>query len=154
MAHNQTSALFLISLLLFAAAAALAHGQLSLGGLKVGGQLCCTSTGNCPGQGVPGAIVNLNCNILGATTTVGQATTNANGSFNITVPALTGLVLGLPIVPCVAAVQLPLDGVVCPVLSTTQGVLSSVVQSVDTVVSTVLGLVQNATAVGFIRMGV
>ncbi|KAK4412758.1 hypothetical protein Salat_2923000 [Sesamum alatum] len=151
MPHNH---LFLISLLLFATAAPLAHGQINLGGLTVGGQLCCTSTGNCPGQGVPGAVVNLLCNILGGTTTVGQATTNANGSFNITVPALAGLVLGLPIVPCVAGIQLPLEAVVCPVLSATQGVLSSVVQSVDTVVSTALGLVQNATAVGFIRMGV
>ncbi|KAL2232918.1 UNVERIFIED_CONTAM: hypothetical protein Sindi_1471800 [Sesamum indicum] len=152
MAHNQTSALFLISLL-FAAAEPLVHGQISLGGLTVGGQLCCTSTGNCPGQGVPGVPVNLTCNILGATTTVGQATTDANGSFNITVPAPTGLILGLPLLPCLAGVQLPLASVVCPVLSTTGGVLSSVVQSVDTIVSGTLGLVQNATTVGFIRLG-
>ncbi|KAI3459659.1 hypothetical protein Pfo_016322, partial [Paulownia fortunei] len=41
-----------------------------------------------------------------------------------------GLILGLPILPCVASVRLPLDSVVCPVLSTTNGVLASVVQSI------------------------
>ncbi|KAI3459660.1 hypothetical protein Pfo_016323 [Paulownia fortunei] len=155
MAYNRASALFLIALVLFAATNPLAQGLgITLRGLSVGGQLCCTSTGNCPGQGVAGAAVSLNCTILGVSTTVGQTTTNANGSFNITVPALTGLILGLPILPCVASVRLPLDSVVCPVLSTTNGVLASVVQSVGTLLTSTLGLIQNATIVGFVNVGI
>ncbi|GFQ04426.1 hypothetical protein PHJA_002586500 [Phtheirospermum japonicum] len=151
MSYNRVHALFLISLL-FAASNPLVHGQvITLGGLTVGGNLCCTPTGNCPGQGVAGSLVSLNCTILGATVTVGQATTNANGTFNITVPAIAGLILGLPIVPCVASVQLPLSSVVCPVLSTTNGVLASAIRSVGTIVTTTLGLIQNATIAGFVR---
>ncbi|KAG8372225.1 hypothetical protein BUALT_Bualt12G0044400 [Buddleja alternifolia] len=63
-------------------------------GITLNGTLCCTATGNCPGQGVAGALVSLNCTVLGATVNLGQATTNANGTFNITVPAVRGIVLG------------------------------------------------------------
>ncbi|KAG8372224.1 hypothetical protein BUALT_Bualt12G0044300 [Buddleja alternifolia] len=152
MAYNYASALFLISLL-FAASNPLANGQiLTLRGLSVTGRLCCTPTGNCPGQGVNGALVRLNCTILGSNVTVGQGTTNVNGNFNITVGALTGLILGLPTLPCVAVVQLPLNNVVCPVLSTTNGVLASALQSVGTVVTSLLGLVQNFVLNGFFRI--
>ncbi|KAL3632630.1 hypothetical protein CASFOL_025614 [Castilleja foliolosa] len=150
MSYNRVHALFLISLL-FAASNPLVHGQIiNLGGLTVGGTLCCTPTGNCPGgQGVAGSLVSLNCSILGSTVTVGQATTNANGTFNITVPGIAGLVLGLPIVPCTASVQLPLSSVVCPVLSTANGLLVSAIQSLGTIVTSALGLIQNATIIGF-----
>ncbi|KAG8372221.1 hypothetical protein BUALT_Bualt12G0043900 [Buddleja alternifolia] len=154
MAYNYASALFLIALL-FVASNPLANGQiLTLRGLSVTGRLCCTPTGNCPGQGVSGALVRLNCTILGSNVTVGQGTTNVNGNFNITVGALTGLILGLPTLPCVAVVQLPLNNVVCPVLSTTNGVLASALQSVGTVVTSLLGLVQNFVLNGFFRISV
>ncbi|KAL2228916.1 UNVERIFIED_CONTAM: hypothetical protein Sindi_1871300 [Sesamum indicum] len=105
MASTCTSALFIVALLLFTTHG---HGQL-LPGLVVNGRLCCTSTGNCPGQGVNGTVVKLNCtNLLGVSTTVGQSTTNTTGSFSITVPRLISLVAGIPTIPCVVTVQLPL----------------------------------------------
>ncbi|CAA0809791.1 Unknown protein [Striga hermonthica] len=101
MAHNRALALFLVALVFAAASNPLAHGlQLNVTGLTISGQLCCRPTGNCPGQGVSGALVSLNCtNFLGVTTTVGQTTTGINGTFNITVPGLTNLLRGLPNLP-------------------------------------------------------
>ncbi|GER51957.1 pollen Ole e 1 allergen and extensin family protein [Striga asiatica] len=113
--------------------------MVTLNGLIVGGQLCCTSTGNCPRQVVSGALISLNCTILGVTTTVGQTTTDINGSFNITVRALIGLVLGLPSPPCIVSVRLPLDSIVCPMLSTVDGALVSTVRSVGTIVTSAFG---------------
>ncbi|KAK4428479.1 hypothetical protein Salat_1147500 [Sesamum alatum] len=153
MASATTSALFLVALLLFTTHG---HGQgIVLPSLRVTGGLCCTSTGNCPGQGINGTVVRLNCtNILGVTTTVGQSTTNATGFFNISVPSITGILLGLPTIPCAVSVQLPLNATICPVLSTTTGVLASAVQSVGTVVNTTLGTVLNVVITGFIRLTV
>ncbi|KAL9154886.1 hypothetical protein ABFS82_10G146800 [Erythranthe guttata] len=125
--NNRISTICLISLLLFAAASTPpAHGQvITLRGLSVSGSLCCTPTGNCPGRGIPGVPVSLNCTIVGVGARVlGRNTTNVNGTFNITVPAITGLILGLPTLPCLAIVQLPLNSTVCPPLSTINGVLA------------------------------
>ncbi|CAA0809792.1 Unknown protein [Striga hermonthica] len=155
MAHNRALALFLVALV-FAASNPLAHGlQLNVTGLTVSGQLCCTPTGNCPGQGVSGALVSLNCtNFLGVTTTVGQTTTGINGTFNITVPGLTSLLRGLPnLLPCVASVQLPLDPAICPVLSTVNGTLVATVSFVGIVVSALLGFVASFLAGAFTFLG-
>ncbi|KAG8367772.1 hypothetical protein BUALT_Bualt16G0107500 [Buddleja alternifolia] len=154
MVYTSSSTYFFFALLLLAIANyPLAHGiGISFSGLSVSGQLCCTSTRNCPSQGVGGVVVQLNCTILGTSTTVGQATTNATGSFNITTPAITGLILGQPLVPCVASVQLPLEAAVCPLLSTTNGALVSTVQSVGTLATNVFGLVQNAILSGFTKL--
>ncbi|CAA0809793.1 Unknown protein [Striga hermonthica] len=154
MAHNCALALLLIALV-FATSNPLAHAlQLNVTGLTVSGQLCCTPTGNCPGQGVSGALVSLNCtNILGVTTTVGQTTTGINGTFNITVPGLTSLLRGLPNLPCVASVQLPLDPAICPVLSTVNGTLVATVSFFGIVLSAVLGLVASFFAGAFTFLG-
>ncbi|KAL7099107.1 hypothetical protein ACP275_09G061600 [Erythranthe tilingii] len=147
MAYNRASALFLIAVLFAAASNPLAHGQLlTVRGLTVSGSLCYTPTGNCPGQGIPG--VNLNCTILGVSTVVGRGITGVKGSFNITVPAITGFILALPTLPCVATVQLPLSPVVCPVLNATTGILVATVNSVGTLFTSVLGLVRAATDKG------
>ncbi|KAK4428476.1 hypothetical protein Salat_1147200 [Sesamum alatum] len=112
-----------------------------------------TSTGNCPEQGINGTVVRQNCtNILGVTTTVSQSTTNATGFFNISLPSITGILFGLPTIPCVVSVQLPSNATVCPVLSTTTGVLASAVQSVGTVVNTTVGAPLNRVITGFIRL--
>ncbi|KAI3446594.1 hypothetical protein Pfo_029532 [Paulownia fortunei] len=151
MACNSISPFFLI-VLLFAVATPLAHGGLigRINGLSVSGQLCCTSTGNCPGQGLVGVVVRLNCRrIAGVSTTLGQNTTDVNGSFNITVLRPQGLILGLPLIPCVVTVQLPLNATVCSALSTTNGVLVSAVRGVGTTVSGTLGRIQLATATDF-----
>ncbi|KAG6424307.1 hypothetical protein SASPL_114722 [Salvia splendens] len=149
----NTSALFFAALLLLAAVSPARGAGIFLNGLTVNGQLCCTSTGNCPGQGVGGVPIVLNCtNIFGGTTTAGRTTTTDTGSFNFTVP-LVGLILG-NIIPCTVGVQLPLESVACPVLSATTGTLSSTVQSIGTVVTSVLGLLQNATITGFTHLGV
>ncbi|KAG8372230.1 hypothetical protein BUALT_Bualt12G0044900 [Buddleja alternifolia] len=157
MAYNCASALFLIALL-FAASNPLANGQLLPNplprGITLNGTLCCTATGNCPGQGVAGALVSLNCTVLGATVNLGQATTNANGTFNITVPAVRGIVLGHSVIPCVTAVRLPLNNVACPVLSTANGVLASALESVGTLVTSALGLVQNVRLTGFVNVNI
>ncbi|GER51955.1 S-acyl fatty acid synthase thioesterase [Striga asiatica] len=141
MAHNCGLALFLIALV-FAASNPLAHGQqLNVTGLTVSGRLCCTPTGNCPGQGVPGALVSLNCtNFLGGgTITVGQTRTSINGTFNITVPRLTGLDLrGFPNISCVASVNLPLNSAICPVLSTVNGTLVATLSLVEILLSETL----------------
>ncbi|KAL3632594.1 hypothetical protein CASFOL_025578 [Castilleja foliolosa] len=154
--NNRVSALILIALL-FAASYPLGHGQnITLDGLRVNGRLCCTPTGNCPvqgGQGVAGVPVTLNCTIFGVSTTLGRATTNTNGTFNINVPALTGLILGFPIVPCVASTQLPFDStVICPTLSTVNGTLVSAIRSAGTFFNQTIGTVQNATLTGFINL--
>ncbi|KAL3632596.1 hypothetical protein CASFOL_025580 [Castilleja foliolosa] len=154
--NNRISAVILIALL-FAASYPQAQGQnITLNGLRVNGRLCCTPTGNCPvqgGQGVAGVPVTLNCTIFGASTTLGRATTNTNGTFNINVPALTGLILGFPIVPCVASTQLPFDStVICPALSTVNGTLVSAIRSAGTFFNQTIGTIQNATLTGFINL--
>ncbi|KAG8372232.1 hypothetical protein BUALT_Bualt12G0045600 [Buddleja alternifolia] len=154
MAYNRFYALFLVSLLLFAASNPQVHGAWRNWplGLSVSDQLCCTSTGNCPGQGIGGAVVSLNCTILGVSTTVGQNTTDVNGSFNITVPAITGLVIGLLRIPCVAIVQLPLNATTCPLLSTASGILTSAIRPVGRpVLTSAFGLVRIGTIVRFVR---
>ncbi|KAL7097598.1 hypothetical protein ACP275_10G154600 [Erythranthe tilingii] len=150
--NNGATAFFLISLLFAAASTPLAHGQsLTVRGLTVIGSLCCTPTGNCPGQGVAGVPVSLNCTLVGGSARVlGTGVTDANGRFNITLPALTGLILGQPFVPCVTTVQLPLSTVICPALNTTTGLLAAAVQSAGTVFTSTLGLIQNATITGFV----
>ncbi|KAL7138240.1 hypothetical protein ABFS83_10G150600 [Erythranthe nasuta] len=124
-------ALLLTAAFLFAAATnPLADGQVVtlLPIRPIGGSLCCTATGNCPGgQPIPGVTINVTCNILGlGSRVIGRGTTNVNGTFNIsTFPVITGLIFGLPSLPCVATVQLPLlSSVVCPLLNTT-GILVS-----------------------------
>ncbi|CAA0822413.1 Unknown protein [Striga hermonthica] len=85
MTQNLASAFFLVSLL-FAASNPPASAQIlpdSVDLLNVAGQLCCTSNGNCPGQGVSGALVSLNSKIHDQTTALAQATTNSNGSFDM-----------------------------------------------------------------------
>ncbi|KAL8041163.1 hypothetical protein ABFX02_10G148700 [Erythranthe guttata] len=144
---NRASAFFLVAFLFVVASTPLAHGQVvTLRGLTVNGSLCCTPSANCPGQGVSGIPVSLNCTIVGVGARVlGSGITNVNGSFNITVPAITGLILGLPMLPCVVTVQLPLSPVVCPVINATTGILAATVNSVGTLVNSTLGLVQAAT---------
>ncbi|KAG6421273.1 hypothetical protein SASPL_117823 [Salvia splendens] len=142
----NTSALFFAALFLLAVASPARGAGIFLNGLTVNGQLCCTSTGNCPGQGVDGVPVVLNCtNIFGSTTTAGRTTTTDTGSFKFTIP-LVGLIFG-NIIPCTVGV------LSSAALSATTGTLSTV-QSVGTVVTGVLGLLQNATITGFSHLGV
>ncbi|CAA0822412.1 Unknown protein [Striga hermonthica] len=148
MAQNCDSALFLVALLLFVASKPLAHAQLPIRPLNVTGQICCTSTGNCPGQGVPRVVVSLNCTILNSTITLGRNTTNANGTFSISVPAVVGTVGSLPLLPCTVSTSLSINRVVCPVLSTINSTLVSALRPI----TIVLGLVQNATATGFFNV--
>ncbi|KAL7138236.1 hypothetical protein ABFS83_10G150300 [Erythranthe nasuta] len=152
--NNGVAAFFLVAFLFVVASTPLANGQvITLRGLTVNGSLCCTPTANCPGQGVAGVPVSLNCTILGVGARVlGSGVTNVNGSFNITVPAITGLILGLPMLPCVVTVQLPLSPVVCPVLNATTGILAATVNSVGTLVNSTLGLVRAATIGGFVNV--
>ncbi|KAL7097595.1 hypothetical protein ACP275_10G154300 [Erythranthe tilingii] len=152
--NNGVPAFFLVAFLFVVASTPLANGQsLTLRGLTVNGSLCCTPSANCPGQGVSGVPVSLNCTILGVGARVlGTGVTNVNGSFNITVPAITGLILGLPMLPCVVTVQLPLSPVVCPVLNATTGILAATVNSVGTLLTSTLGLVQAATIGAFINV--
>ncbi|KAK4428483.1 hypothetical protein Salat_1147900 [Sesamum alatum] len=66
----------------------------------------------------------------------------------------TGILFGLPTIPCVVSVQLRLNATVCPVLSTTTGVLASAVQSVGTVVNTTVGAPLNVVITEFIHLTV
>ncbi|KAL8493603.1 hypothetical protein ACS0TY_024689 [Phlomoides rotata] len=102
----------------------------SILGLNISGIVCCTPTGNCPGPPLVGAIVSLNCSGgLGNTTT-----TNANGSFNLGLNNIPGL-LPLP-VPCNLTVLLPLNQTICSALSTVNGTLTGVTDTLTPVLTT------------------
>lgn len=157
MAYNLTALLlFTAALLLFAFESPSTHVAAdTLNGLTVNGRLCCTANGNCPGQSLAGVGVRLNCTLLGLTTTIiGFGTTDSNGAYTITVPALPGLALGSPLLPCTVNVRLPLEAAVCPVLSTTTGLLVGTLRAVGMVVNAVLGPVQVATVDAYVRLGV
>lgn len=123
MGCNRVTAFFIIA---FLSVAATAHAQTVL---MVSDRLCCTATGNCPGQGLGGQAVRLRCTYpTGATSIVGQSTTNSDGGFRIIVPRAQGLAIhNVLILPCVAFVRLPVDAALCPALSAINGLLQSVV---------------------------
>ncbi|KAL7137803.1 hypothetical protein ABFS83_10G117700 [Erythranthe nasuta] len=148
MAYNRASVIFLIVVHFVAITNRLAHGQLFVGlsNMNFEGRLCCTTTGNCPGQGIPGVPVSITCTINGYTDVAGQGTTDVNGAFNVYVLGITGYFYGLSTIPCVATVQLPLDTVVCPALNTTTGLLSSAFRRNGTANGSL-----KATIVGFVR---
>ncbi|KAL8557131.1 hypothetical protein ACS0TY_004547 [Phlomoides rotata] len=152
--NNNISPPLLISLLLlFATTNPPAHAQIP-GGLIISGKLCCTGTGTCPGPPVSGALVSLNCSspLLGASVDVlGQNITDINGFFNITIPNVLNAV---SLLPCNVVVRLPLDQTVCAVLSTANGLLIATVQSVGTLLTQALGLVQNAKVSAFLRFSI
>lgn len=142
---------------MFSAFSSAAHASFigpTVQALSVTGQLCCTSTGNCPGSPAPRAVVSLSCfNVLTlSSTVVAQNTTDVDGLFTITVPTTPGLILGLSKIPCVVTVQLPLDAAVCPALSAATGVLTGAVQAVGTATTPVLGRVQTARVSVFIQL--
>ncbi|KAL7097113.1 hypothetical protein ACP275_10G122900 [Erythranthe tilingii] len=147
MAYSRASSVFLILVLFVAAATtSLAHGRLDM---NFEGRLCCTTTGNCPGQGVPGVPVEIDCAINGYIETVGQGTTDANGSFNVFVPEINARIPyggRFSAIPCVATVGLPLNTEVCPALSTTTGLLLSAFRRNGSA-----GATFRATIVGFVR---
>ncbi|GER25996.1 pollen Ole e 1 allergen and extensin family protein [Striga asiatica] len=127
MACYSTIALFLVVDLFATTGNGQGPGISTLSGLTVSGRICCTENGTCPGEGVEGAVVRVNCTtrLSGGSTTIAQGTTNASGFFNITIPSLSELQLGQLTHPCVAAVELPLDYTVCSALSDTTGSLVS-----------------------------
>ncbi|KAL7137806.1 hypothetical protein ABFS83_10G118000 [Erythranthe nasuta] len=147
MAYSHASSVFLIVVLFVVAATnPVAHGQPDI---NFEGRLCCTTTGNCPGQGIPGVPVEIDCAINGNIEMVGQGTTDANGAFNVSSVGISRRIpYGGPFsaIPCVATVQLPLNTVVCPALSTTTGLLISAFRR-----NGGLGSLQRATIVGFVR---
>ncbi|KAL7134317.1 hypothetical protein ABFS83_11G018500 [Erythranthe nasuta] len=152
MAACNTAARFSLAamVVVFAAAAALAplaEAQI-FSGLTVSSRVCCTDTGNCPGKALVRTVVKLNCSRgLFSTATVGRRTTTSSGFFNIT-STITGVPLGLPVVPCFAVIQLPVSAAICPALSTVSGALTSAVIGVGSVYGK-LGRLQNATTPGF-----
>ena len=152
MACNPTTLLVFVAALVLLGGASPSSGQV-LNGLIVNGLLCCTGSGNCPGQGLTNVGVRLNCTILGLrNTVVGIGTTNATGGYTITIPALPGLLLGSPLIPCNVNIKLPLDAAICPVLSTTTGLLVGTLRVVGTALNTVLGLVQVATVDVYVHL--
>ncbi|KAH6810333.1 hypothetical protein C2S51_024095 [Perilla frutescens var. frutescens] len=125
-------------------------------GLFVNGTLCCSQNGNCPGSGpLAGVNVTLTCKNLLVATVVGQNITNANGTFSITVPAasLGSFPLLFPSLACVATVQLPVSSAICPALSATSGTLVALLQTVGTITSQTLGLLQALQVVATITLG-
>ncbi|KAL7138241.1 hypothetical protein ABFS83_10G150700 [Erythranthe nasuta] len=151
MAYNQVynpteySALVLVALLFVSATNPLAHGQgVLLRSLTVGGSLCCTPTGNCPGgQPIPGVTVTIIGNVIldgGSAVVGGSGTTDTNEKFRISFPGPIASAFPQIRIPfatiinsffprtTVASVQLPLDSSAgCPMLNTT-GILVSPVQ--------------------------
>lgn len=149
--NRGSSAVCLIIALVFFGAIAEAQ-VLSLKGLNVSGSLCCTPTGNCPGQGLGGVPVRLNCtNLINGSTTVSTTTTNANGGFSFTVPALAGILSRLPALPCNVSVQLPVSSVACPVLNTANRTLTATTTSLGTFINSALGLLLNAAVNRFVN---
>ncbi|CAA0809794.1 Unknown protein [Striga hermonthica] len=143
MAYNRAYTLLLATMLVLAGSGPPTQAQ----DILLSGELCCTPTGNCPGQGVPGVLVSLNCtNTLGGgTIAVSQTRTSINGTFNATVPVLTNLLQGMPVnFTCLAGVRLPLNSTLCPVLSTTNGTLvatGNIVGRVPNATSTLIGCI-------------
>ncbi|KAL1553909.1 hypothetical protein AAHA92_14526 [Salvia divinorum] len=153
MACNPTTLLLFVAALVLLGGASPSSGAI-LNGLTVNGLLCCTGNGNCPGQRLANVGVRLNCTVLGlSSTVVGIGTTNATGGYTITIPALPGLLLGSPLLPCNVNIKLPLDAAVCPVLSATTGFLVGTLHVVGTVFNTVLGLVQVASVDAYVHVG-
>lgn len=155
--NNHASPFFLIALILFSTTNPPTLAQILpvlTTGLTVSGNLCCTSTGTCPGPPVSGALISLNCSspLLGASAVLGQNSTDIKGRFNITVANALNAIGILP--ACNVVVQLPLDRTVCLVLSTANGVLIGTVQSVGTLLTQALGLVQSATVSPFLRFSI
>ncbi|KAL8491080.1 hypothetical protein ACS0TY_022924 [Phlomoides rotata] len=106
-------------------------------GLNITGIVCCTPTGNCPGPPLVGANVSLICSGgLGNTTTT---TTNANGSFNLGL--INNILGGLLPLPCNLTVSLPLNQTICPILSTVNGTLTGVTDTLTPVLTSTLTLV-------------
>lgn len=157
MGYSQAPAFAaVVVLMVFAAANPVADAQLA-NLLNVTGILNCPSgTGLPVGPGIPGVPVRLNCSILGATVTLGQALTDVNGRFNISVPNLLGTLplIGGPLLPCRVVVQLPLNQTVCPILNTATGILSAVPTLVSTIISPIFGLVANLVTNTFVNVGV
>ncbi|KAG8372231.1 hypothetical protein BUALT_Bualt12G0045000 [Buddleja alternifolia] len=144
------SALFLIVILLLATANQLANGQQgNLLPANVSGQLCCTSTGTCPGPAaLPGVLVSLFCDVLGSDVTAGQATT---GNFQMYIPLFMDTILGFSM--CRVIVPYPSRTAGCPALATgPAGLLESPIQFVGVRLSGVFGLVRNYALTGFIRV--
>ena len=122
---------------------------------NVTGRICCTPTGNCANGsvGVPGVAVDLNCTtVLRSVVTLARAVTGLNGTVVILVNNVLGAA-GLPragqIAQCNVVSRLPLNATVCPILATSEGVLTSALTIAGTVFDTVLGVVLNITAVSF-----
>lgn len=83
----------------------------------------------CPGTPLNNTNVTVVCPAFFGT--IGQGTTNLNGTINIT---LCNLLNPLGILPlCGAFVQLSLSGTVCPILNTTTGLLTFTMKVVSTV---------------------
>lgn len=165
MAQNQPPAFIMVAFLLFVAATPLAHGQITqaLRSITVSGRLCCTSIGNCPpgATGISGVPVRLNCTtpLAGGTITVGQGITGVNGVYNISIPNIVATLGLIPAVlggtlPCAVIVNLPLNQTVCPILSTTNGILAGVPSLLNTVLSPVLGLLGKFCVALFVGVGI
>ena len=154
MGYNQ----IVVALLLLATATPLAYAILP--GLNpavanITGRICCTPTGNCENGSVggPGVEVDLNCTtVLRSVVTLARAVTGLNGTVVILVNNVLGAA-GLPragqIAQCNVVSRLPLNATVCPILATSEGVLTSALTIAGTVFDTVLGVVINITAVSF-----
>ncbi|KAL8470750.1 hypothetical protein ACS0TY_033352 [Phlomoides rotata] len=148
MTYNHTSAFFLIAVVLFASTKPLSLAQLTPNlGLSVSGQLCCSFTGNCPGRGVPGVVVSLNCSggSFGNLVGYGQNITDANGRFNINVGNLAGVRQDGALIPCGVIIQFPVNPT-CSVLPFPR--------TNDFLVGLILPLGLVRTAFGFIRTAI
>ncbi|KAH6831377.1 hypothetical protein C2S53_014550 [Perilla frutescens var. hirtella] len=154
MAYNKAPAFTVMALILLAAAnPPLAHAQ-SFNQINAVGQVCCTATGSCPGgPPIPGVVVSLNCSrLVGATVTLGQATTNATGFFNISVPNTLGILASGNILPCVIAIKLPLNQTICPLLNTATGTVAGLLTFVNSLLSSLVGLIGNFAVLGFLKV--
>ncbi|XP_042006156.1 uncharacterized protein LOC121754938 [Salvia splendens] len=130
----------------------LAYGVPVVDNAIISGKICCTSNGNCAPRsvGVRSVTVNLNCMThSGELETLGQGITNATGEFIIQVNGSVGPIFPGDVPPCNVFVNLPLNFTVCPILSTTTGIISGVLTPVRIIIDAVAGLIAVFKVVSF-----
>lgn len=145
MASSKVLLLGLLAIVATAASVRVAHGysvdgkEISL--VKINGNVLCSSTGNPEsGQTCP-PLANLKVTLVCPNIPSVVAYTDSDGSFVCPVDTKTYNLLD-PFT-CYVQVQLPLEEIVCAVLSTVTGTLHAVPSVLAGVVDSALGLVAN-----------
>ncbi|KAG5587486.1 hypothetical protein H5410_047920 [Solanum commersonii] len=141
---SSKSALICVVILVFFTTNHVVHG---IGvNLQLQGILACSATGNLPGIGIPGVPVKILP--FGGNTTLATVATGPGGNISATIstPELVSNILA-SLQGIVAAVDLPISNVNCPLLPTT-GILTSIITLTPTIGSIIGGVLEMFLEIG------